>query len=366
MGFNDRLAELQGDTPSWAQEDTAAGGTFGGGGDTGAVDIEMGKTNKKKQKKTAAAAGETSSSNLAWAMDDDTDTAGAAGGGSSNDTGGGGGGQPEHMKQFFQEVEDIKLDISAVTSATEQIISLKDRAVLATSETEETQISETIKALVTTTNGRAKKCKNLLGLLKEENSNMKKETDESKKIKQADLRIRENLVNTLLRKFIDEMKRYQNSQQQYKTDVKKKVTRQVQMIKPDATESDVDEIMRSEGGREALYQQQILSGGVNDQIKTQYRNVAGKYQDVLTLEASVAELHQMFLDFALLTEQQGELLDQIEYQVRAAADYVEDANVDVYEAIEYQKKIRKKQCWIILIVVVLVIIILFSTGILKF
>ena len=82
MGFNDRLAELQGDAPSWAQEDT------GGGGDTGAVDIEMGATkpNKKKQKKTAA--GETSSSNLAWAMDDDNDTAAAAGG-SSNDTAGG-------------------------------------------------------------------------------------------------------------------------------------------------------------------------------------------------------------------------------------------------------------------------------------
>lgn len=64
---------------------------------------------------------------------------------------------------------------------------------------------------------------------------------------------------------------------------------------------------------------------------------------MLTLEQSVAELHQMFLDFALLTEQQGELLDQIEYQVRSAADYIEDANVDVHEAIEYQKKIRKKQ-----------------------
>lgn len=36
---------------------------------------------------------------------------------------------------------------------------------------------------------------------------------------------------------------------------------------------------------------------------------------MLTLEASIAELHQMFLDFALLVEQQGELLDQIEYQV---------------------------------------------------
>lgn len=48
-------------------------------------------------------------------------------------------------------------------------------------------------------------------------------------------------------------------------------------------------------------------------------------------------------DFALLTEQQGELLDQIEFQVKNAADHVEDANVDVYEAIEYQKKTRKKQ-----------------------
>ena len=37
-------------------------------------------------------------------------------------------------------------------------------------------------------------------------------------------------------------KRYQNSQQQYKTDVKKKVTRQIQIIKPDATDEEVDEI----------------------------------------------------------------------------------------------------------------------------
>ena len=76
------------------------------------------------------------------------------------------------------------------------------------------------------------------------------------------------------------------------------------------------------------------------------------------MESSVAELHQMFLDFALLTEQQGELLDQIEFQVKQAGDYVEDANVDVYESIEYQRKIRKKQCWIMAIVVVCIVVIM--------
>ena len=80
--------------------------------------------------------------------------------------------------------------------------------------------------------------------------------------------------------------------------------------------------------------------------RTTYAKVAGKYQDVLTLEQSVAELHQMFLDFALLTEQQGELLDQIEFQVKQAGDYVEEANVDVHQAIEYQKSIRKKQWYV--------------------
>lgn len=178
-------------------------------------------------------------------------------------------------------------------------------------------------------------------------------------------RIRENLCNTLTRKFIDEMKAYQSAQQKYKTDIKKKVKRQVQIVKPDATDEDIDEVLRSEGGRDALYRESILAGGVNDQVKTTYAKVAGKYQDVLTLEQSVAELHQMFLDFALLTEQQGELLDQIEFQVKQAGDYVEDANVDVYESIVYQSKIRKKQCWIILIVVIATVILLFTLKVLP-
>lgn len=93
----------------------------------------------------------------------------------------------------------------------------------------------------------------------------------------------------------------------------------------------------------------VLAFDISFALRTTYAKVAGKYQDVLTLEQSVAELHQMFLDFALLTEQQGELLDQIEFNVTQATDYVEEANVETHTAIEYQKKIRKKQCWIIII-----------------
>jgi t-SNARE complex subunit (syntaxin) len=49
------------------------------------------------------------------------------------------------------------------------------------------------------------------------------------------------------------MKEYQSAQQKYKTDSKKEVKRQVQIVKPDATDEDIDNVMRSEGGRDALY-----------------------------------------------------------------------------------------------------------------
>ena len=85
--------------------------------------------------------------------------------------------------------------------------------------------------------------------------------------------------------------------------------------------------------------------------------VADKYQDVLTLEASVAELHQMFLDFALLTEKQGELLDQIEHQVKDASEYIDAGNQEMVQAIEIQKSIRRKQCFIAIVVLVVIAII---------
>mmetsp|Transcript_10841 Transcript_10841/g.25859 ORF Transcript_10841/g.25859 Transcript_10841/m.25859 type:complete len:308 (-) Transcript_10841:256-1179(-) len=298
----------------------------------------------------------------AWAMEDSDDEESASG------KGNGGGGdiemqsKPQYMEDFFREVDTIKSDIDAVSKAAKEIGKINEQSMRATTTSEEQKLSKMLKPLIDATNKRAKRTKNLLGLLKQETDQLK----EQGKLNASDIRVRENMNTTLTKKFVDEMKAYQQSQQQYKTDIKKKVKRQVQVVKPDATDEEVDAVMKSEGGRDALYKERILAGGVNDSIKTTYAKVAGKYQDVLTLEQSVAELHQMFLDFALLTEQQGELLDQIEFQVKQAGDYVEEANVDVHQAIEYQKSIRKKQCWIIVIVVVAIVVVLFATGIISF
>jgi t-SNARE complex subunit (syntaxin) len=118
------------------------------------------------------------------------------------------------------------------------------------------------------------------------------------------------------------MKEYQNVQQKYKQDIKKKVTRQVQIVKPDASTEEIDTVMKN-GGTGALFQSTILKGSdAADSITNAFMNAKDKYQDVLTLEASVAELHQMFLDFALLTEQQGMFLNKIDLLIFYGVWYI--------------------------------------------
>jgi t-SNARE complex subunit (syntaxin) len=236
---------------------------------------------------------------------------------------------------------------------------------LATTGDRETELSQEIQPLIAATNKKASIVKQLLQRLKEETDVLATSTE----TKQSDLRIRSNLVTTLTRKFVDVMKEYTNAQQKFKTDIKKKVKRQVQIVKPDATTEEIDAVMKGGGGSSDVFKSAILKGSAADPIRNAYMNVADKYQDVLTLEASVKELHQMFVDFALLTEQQGELLDQIEYQVKAASDYIDDANVELVQSIEFQKQIRKRQlcifCILLVVIGVIILIIMAVTGNLK-
>jgi t-SNARE complex subunit (syntaxin) len=344
--MNDRLGDLGQSMPSWA-----VSGDGGGGGD-----IELGFTENVPSPANTQTNASAPTPSL-WSSDsDDFDFKATSAEENVKEVE-----QQGYMETFFQDVEGIKDTIAGIETATRRIGEINQESMFTTSESKERELSMEVRPLIDQTNTKAKRTKTLLTVLKEENKKLARNDT----LKNSDMRVRENLCNTLTRKFIDEMKLYQSAQQKFKTDLKAKGKRQHLNINPDATEEEIEDAFRSESGREGLFQQQILAGGVNDSIKQAYTKVSTKYQDVLLLEQSVAELHQMFLDFALLTEQQGELIDQIEYNVKSAADYVEDANVNVYQAIEYSKSIRKKQCCIIMMVVIITLIILFSIGVLP-
>ena len=115
---------------------------------------------------------------------------------------------------------------------------------LATTNENEQDESRELETLIGTTNKEAALAKKLLKKLREETVKLKKTNG----CKQSEIKIRDNLINTMTRKFVDVMKEYQNAQTKYKTDIKKKVKRQVQIIKPDATAEEIDAVFKSGGG----------------------------------------------------------------------------------------------------------------------
>mmetsp|Transcript_1263 Transcript_1263/g.1709 ORF Transcript_1263/g.1709 Transcript_1263/m.1709 type:complete len:325 (-) Transcript_1263:221-1195(-) len=308
-----------------------------------------------KELKKGAAAPEDISISIADTENDRVGLVNANKAKGANAANSGGGG--EFMHEFFARAETVKTNINVIKDSTRDIAEINQNVVQATTSDREHEFSNLLEPLVKKTNKCATAAKTTLTSLREETDRMKQEAQANNNKQTPEIRIRDNLVNTLTRKFVEVMKEYQNAQTKYKTEIKKKVKRQVQIVKPDATMEEIDAVFKSGGGASEVLKTAILTGEAADSIQNAFQNAADKYQDVLTLEASVAELHQMFLDFALLTEKQGELLDQIEHQVKEASDYIDAGNEEMVQAIEIQKSIRRKQCLIAIIVLIVIAIV---------
>jgi t-SNARE complex subunit (syntaxin) len=72
----------------------------------------------------------------------------------------------------------------------------------------------------------------------------------------------------------------------------------------------------SAGQAETIFQTAILEQGRGRALDT-LAEIQERNRAVKDLEASLLELHQIFLDMAVLVEAQGEMLDNIEKQVCA-------------------------------------------------
>ncbi|UJR31397.1 hypothetical protein I4U23_018891 [Adineta vaga] len=96
--------------------------------------------------------------------------------------------------------------------------------------------------------------------------------------------------------------------------------------------------------------------------------IEARYRDIMKVEKSIKELHQMFLDLAILVTDQGEMVDSIEHNVFKAMEYVEDAAENVYITEKYRdKELKKKRIvfMILLFIVISIVIFILTTFIIQ-
>ncbi|XP_010573922.1 PREDICTED: syntaxin-1B-like, partial [Haliaeetus leucocephalus] len=146
----------------------------------------------------------------------------------------------------------------------------------------------------------------------------------------ADLRIRKT-------QFVEVMTEYNATQSKYRDRCKDRIQRQLEITGRTTTNEELEDMLES--GKLAIFTDDIK---MDSQMTKQALNeIETRHNEIIKLETSIRELHDMFVDMAMLVESQGEMIDRIEYNVEHSVDYVERAVSDTKKAVKYQSKARR-------------------------
>ncbi|OWK11545.1 hypothetical protein Celaphus_00007118, partial [Cervus elaphus hippelaphus] len=179
--------------------------------------------------------------------------------------------------------------------------------------------------------------------------------------------------STLSRKFVEVMTEYNATQSKYRDRCKDRIQRQLEisacdtpapnlppLLSPGRTTTNEELEDMLESGKLAIFTDDIK---MDSQMTKQALNeIETRHNEIIKLETSIRELHDMFVDMAMLVESQGEMIDRIEYNVEHSVDYVERAVSDTKKAVKYQSKARRKKIMIIICCVVLGVVLASSIG----
>ena len=127
-------------------------------------------------------------------------------------------------------------------------------------------------------------------------------------------RTRTAITGALKKKLKELMGDFQSLRAKIQTDYKETVERRVYTVTGEhATEEEIERMI-DEGEGELIFQKAIMEQGRGYVMDT-LAEIRERRDAVLDLEKSLMELHQIFLDMAVLVEAQGQMIDNIEAQV---------------------------------------------------
>lgn len=261
------------------------------------------------------------------------------------------------MDEFFKEVEQVREMIDKIQSNVEEV-KKKHSNILSAPQTDE-KTKQELEDLMAEIKKNANRVR---GKLKNIEQNIEQEEQGRGPAATADLRIRKTQHSTLSRKFVEVMTEYNRTQTDYRERCKARIQRQLEITGKVTSDQELEDML--EQGNSAVFTQGIIME--TQQAKQTLADIEARHADIIKLENSIRELHDMFMDMAMLVESQGEMIDRIEYHVEHAMDYVQTATQDTKKALKYQSKARRKKilimiCLAVTLVILITILVLWLT-----
>ncbi|XP_050380212.1 syntaxin-121-like [Argentina anserina] len=170
-------------------------------------------------------------------------------------------------------------------------------------------------------------------------------------------RTRTSVVSGLRKKLKDSMESFNDLRQKISSEYKETVERRYFTVTGEKPDDKTIDLLISTGESETFLQKAIQQQGRGQVLDTIYE-IQERHNGVKAMERNLNELHQVFLDMAVLVQAQGEQIDDIESHVDRASSFVQHGNQQLQKARFLQKNTRKWTCYGILILLIILAIIL--------
>ena len=260
---------------------------------------------------------------------------------------------PEDFEDFLERFEEVVGKIDKVKANVAEIRTLQ-KAIL-TSTRQDEQKEARMNDLIAENKKFGKKIRDVI---KKEQDFLEKKFTSPKKMtqqRQMDMRMRRTQVAAQSKRFYDIWTEYNNGQVEYRDKSKKLLVKRCKITNNSLTDDQIENML--DEGNTAVFARSILDE--ERLARQQLSELQDRHDELLKLEKSIREVHEMFMEIANLVSQQGEMIDNITIHVDRATYDVEQGKGHLGKAEGYAVAARKKKIClgVFLLVVVLIVVI---------
>ncbi|XP_041660728.1 syntaxin-11-like [Cheilinus undulatus] len=156
-------------------------------------------------------------------------------------------------------------------------------------------------------------------------------------------RIAQVQYETLIRAFHAVMSDYNEAEEMQRSACRGRIQRQASIFGREITDEQLDEMVDKGGEGWAELSQSLQTQGARSS-RWALCEIKGRHKELVELEIRLKEVHELFMHMAMLVEEQGSMINNIESHVCTTEEYTEKVNVQIKKALQYKRKNPFQQC----------------------
>jgi syntaxin 1B/2/3 len=142
---------------------------------------------------------------------------------------------------------------------------------------------------------------------------------------------------------------FQKIESQFQRDLKEQMARQYRVVRPNASEAEVQEAVEDTSNQQ-VFSQALMQSDRSGQARQAKMAVQDRHVAIQKIEKQMVELAQLFQDMEALVEQQEAAVTVIEQKGEEVVENMESGNQQIMKSIDITRSRNRKKWWCLLIV----------------